>query len=294
MHARRVDPDALELWAVTEAGPVRLATPPAATGLGDVLGAVDPGVYTGLRTYGGDRFLRLEDHLDRTEASAAALGLGDVLDRRAARRALGEIAGAHEGCDLKLRLDVLPEPARALGTESRVLVAAVPRRPVPADVLERGARVHVAPALTRTAPLVKESAFIEHRRPYPLGTIDAYEHLLLDGDGRILEGSTSNVFLVRGGEVWTAGEGVLEGITRRIVLEICAELRVTVRLEAVHIDDVPRLDEAFLSSSSRHLVPVVEIAGQPVGSGAPGPLTRQLTDAFDAYAERQARPAQPT
>jgi branched-subunit amino acid aminotransferase/4-amino-4-deoxychorismate lyase len=84
---------------------------------------------------------------------------------------------------------------------------------------------------------------------------------------------------------------VLEGITRRIVLSLATELAIPVRLEAPLLADVPRLDEAFLSSASRGVLPVVVIDGQPVGSGRPGALAGRLIAAYRAYVARSIAPA---
>ena len=93
----------------------------------------------------------------------------------------------------------------------------------------------------------------------------------------------SNFWAVRDGEVWTAGEGMLEGVTRKIILALLPELHIPVRLAAVRQDEVPELDEAAISGSSRALVPVVAIGGQQVGDGRPGPIFRRILDAYQEY-----------
>jgi branched-subunit amino acid aminotransferase/4-amino-4-deoxychorismate lyase len=114
---------------------------------------------------------------------------------------------------------------------------------------------------------------------------------LVDGRGRLLEGTSSNFFGLRDGVLHTAGTGVLEGVTRSALLSLAAGLGLPVALEPVHRDSIAELDEAFLSSSTRSLVPIVNVAGAAVGDGTPGPVTRRLLAGYRELVEREARPA---
>jgi branched-chain amino acid aminotransferase len=125
----------------------------------------------------------------------------------------------------------------------------------------------------------------------PSAVVAPYEYLLLDSAGRILEGTGTNFWAVRDGVVYTAGEGVLEGITREILLQLIGELGISLRLEAVDSGDIASLDEAALSGSSRALLPVVTIDGQTVGDGRPGPIMRRLLAAYNAFVAESVRTA---
>jgi len=114
---------------------------------------------------------------------------------------------------------------------------------------------------------------------------------MLDEDGYILEGTTSNFYAVRDGVLWTAGQGVLEGVARRLVLEVIANLELPLRLDPVHINNISELDEAALSSSSRAIIPIIQIDGQGIGSGRPGPITRRLLRAYQEVVAQVIRPA---
>jgi branched-subunit amino acid aminotransferase/4-amino-4-deoxychorismate lyase len=141
---------------------------------------------------------------------------------------------------------------------------------------------------------VKHAAFAQQRLAVQQSSAfqsPIYEHLLLNQEGYILEGTGSNFYGIREGVVWTAVEGVLEGITRRIILQLLPPLGIPMRAEAVHRKDAGRLDEAALSSSSRALFPVVEIAGQQIGDGRPGPITRRILAAYQEYVAQHIRPA---
>ena len=119
------------------------------------------------------------------------------------------------------------------------------------------------------------------------------EALVLNHDGHVAEGSAENFFIVRGDSLITPPihAHVLEGITREILLQIIPELGLPLRLEAVSVDKIAALDEAAVSGSSRALLPVVEIAGQAVGDGRPGPLTRRILAAYHAFVAANVKTA---
>ncbi len=106
----------------------------------------------------------------------------------------------------------------------------------------------------------------------------ASEALILDASGRVVEGASSNVFVVESGRLVTPPEdaGILLGVTRRLVLEVAQQAGIEVELRPLTLEEVHRADELFLSSSIRELLPVVRVDGQVVGEGTPGPITRQL------------------
>jgi branched-subunit amino acid aminotransferase/4-amino-4-deoxychorismate lyase len=280
-----------ELYAVTPNGAERLALTKEGASIHELFDDLPLGVYSALRTYEHNQFLGLEDHLDRTDRSMAILGWDYRLDRPALRRALHQACTAYPGSDSRVRFDVLSGPATALGVSSRVLIGLSPFQPVPPAYVVEGVQVAIAPQLHRRRPLVKEAHFVLERRPYPLAQQHAYEHLMLNEDGCLLEGSSSNFYAIRQGTLWTAGADVLEGITRKIILKLAAELGLPVCLEPVALAAVGTLDEAFLSSSSRGLIPIVAVAGQPVGHSRPGPLTRRLIAAYEEYVQAHIRPA---
>lgn len=281
----------VQLFAVTPAGAKALPVPAEARTILDAFDGVPLGVYSALRTFHHDRFLWLDAHLDRTDQSMAMLGWDYRLDRPALRRALHETTSACPLPDSRVRFDVLSRPDERLDASSRVVIALSPLKPVPERFIREGVRVELATGLKRERPLIKTAAFIFERRPFPLEKQEAYEHLLVDAEGRILECSSSNFHGVRDGALVTAGGGALEGITHMVVLRLAQEFGIPVRRERVRLDEAGRLDEAFLTSSTRGLVPVVNVAGAQVGAGAPGPVTTRLRRAYEEFAEREAAPA---
>lgn len=115
-----------------------------------------------------------------------------------------------------------------------------------------------------------------------LGALDAGGDtvLLTDGQGNVVEGPGFNVFAFSGGALVTPAEGVLEGITRRTVIELAQAQGLKVELRALPSAELRSADEAFLSSSGGGVLPVTRIDGVALGDGTPGPRTRQLLESY--------------
>jgi branched-subunit amino acid aminotransferase/4-amino-4-deoxychorismate lyase len=278
------------LYAVTAGGLRAVATPARAASVHELFDAFPPGVYSALRTYGGVRFLRLDLHLARTRLGLELAGWPGF-DEGELRAALHEAVTAWPHGEARARFDVLSEPARSEGAESRIWIALSPLDLPPAELLRDGVRVELTRELRRAHPRVKNTRFVVQRRPYPCHTRERYEHLMVAPDGRLLECTSANFFGVQDGVVRTSGDDVLEGVTLRILGELARGLEIPFRTEALREGDLPRLSEAFLSSSVRGLVPIVGAGATTIGAGVPGPVYRRLADAYAEHGARESRPA---
>jgi branched-chain amino acid aminotransferase len=109
------------------------------------------------------------------------------------------------------------------------------------------------------------------------------EAILLDDHGHVCEGTGENVYVVREGEIATPGQhnSILDGITRRSVIQIAQDLGYTIVERNVARAELYLAEEVFMSGTAAELVPVVEIDDHPIGAGAPGEITRVLQSAFD-------------
>ncbi|PTX53896.1 D-alanine transaminase [Melghirimyces profundicolus] len=109
------------------------------------------------------------------------------------------------------------------------------------------------------------------------------QEAILHRDGRVTEGSSTNVFMVREGTLIThpADNLILHGITREVVLELAREEGIPVREEAPSVEALFRADEVFITSTTMEVAPVISIDGRTVGEGSPGPVTRRLQNAFE-------------
>lgn len=283
----------LQLFAVEESGPIPLAVPANAHSFDELYTSVELGVYSSLRTFDHNKFLYLDYHLARTVQSIQLMGWTYAWDEAHLRQTLHQVCTAYPAHEMRVRIDVLAEPATKLGTSSRLLIGLMPFTPIPESIYEEGVSVAFAEGLNRENPLIKAAGFVEARKAFSTGATDAYERLLVEKDGTILEGTSSNFYGIRDGVIYTANEGILEGITRRILLQNMADLGLMVSFEPVHVEQIAELDEAAISSSSRALVPVVRIEGQAINDGKPGPICGQILEAYRVFVNKEIKPAWP-
>ena len=118
-----------------------------------------------------------------------------------------------------------------------------------------------------------------------LGALDAGGDsvLLTDGKGNVVEGPGFNVFAVREGRLVTPAEGVLEGITRRTVIEMAQAAGIPVETRRLPAAELRSADEAFLTSSGGGVLPVTRVDGRPIGNGEVGAITQQLRETYWAW-----------
>jgi branched-chain amino acid aminotransferase len=238
------------------------------------------GVYTITNTHNTMQVLKLDAHLNRLEDSARQAGIPLQLDRarlRAALRSLIEEAGYG---DVRFRITV-PK-----AQPDNLILSVEPFKPLAADIIANGVRCITVKDAARHTPAAKtvdwmhDRASIEKTLP-----ADIFTGLLLGENGEILEGLSSNFYAILNGELRTAGTGVLPGIAQQIVFEIAPRV-LPLRKDAVTVADIPRLSEAFITSSSRGIVPVIEIDGITIGEGKPGEQTQALRREYTHWMER--------
>lgn len=287
-----------QLYAVHGGDLFALPVPKAAKDVHDLfhansaLGPAVPSVYSALRSYHHDRFLRLDAHLERCRLSSERAGFSANLDPEGLKRAIHAAVSARPPADVCVRFDLLARSIVADGTTTRVLLGVAPHAPVPPVLLRDGVRLGLAPAgLFRSQPLIKFAAWVNDRRVCRERDPNAYEHLLVDENQRVLEATSSNFFAVRGQQVITASDGVLEGITRKIVLELARRRGLGVELKRPTLEELDRVDEAFITSSTREVVPATSLAGRAIGAGKPGAVTLALMADYQRYAQENAKPA---
>lgn len=214
------------------------------------------GVYTTARTIGGHSVVEFQKHVERLRD----MGHDDVARTlRFASRAFREVTGRQREelrftvysplsspPSLYCHVEALPDP---------------PKSPIKVSIMGE----------TRENPTEKSAAWIAQRKSLEqrLNARDVHEALLTrvrssdddtNGVAEVCEGTQTNVFVVdRGGVVWTASDGVLEGTVRKIVLEQCAVNGIPVSLGAPRANDLHHWDAAFLTSTSRLVLPINEI-----------------------------------
>jgi branched-chain amino acid aminotransferase len=265
----------VETFALTAGGAERLAT---AADLAAASAALPDGAYTTLRTYEGDGVPHLGAHARRLEESAALQGRPAVLDRTRMRSGLGSALKQTRFAESRIRITFAPP---------ELFVAVEPFTELPEAMYDDGVACVTVP-LRRELPQAKDTRFLgpaqSALRALPPGT---HEGLLLGEDGALLEGLSSNVFVVLDGVLRTEEGRALRGTTRALVLELARGL-LPVHRDAVTKAELPRASEAFLTSVSREVLPVVRVDDIEVGHGRPGPLARELRARYRARMKADA------
>lgn len=257
------------------------------------------GVFEGIRCYGGRPF-RLAEHLRRLEDSARAIALSIPLSREALADAVGELLRAFGRGDGYLRL-VVTRGAGPLGldpsrcAEPNVFIIADHLALVSASARAQGAKVIIA-ATRRLGPdgldaRIKSLNYLNHiLARIEANQAGADEAILLNGAGRVAEGSADNVFIVRDGVLATPPviEGALAGVTRAAIIELAREQGIPCRETPLAPYDLYNADECFLTGTGAELIPVREIDGRVLGA-CPGPLFERLQNAFSDCVRRESQ-----
>ncbi len=241
------------------------------------------GAYTTFRTYQHTRAIRFQDHLNRLVDSAERSRIVVNIHLPELRDQLRVVIRCSRFAEARVRisLDLTVNPGQ-------IYVSLEPLHLLPPQAYDHGVKA-ISRVMHRDNPQAKLTTFIAtaagYRSQLP---VDINEMLMIDPDGVMLEGLSSNFFGIRGGVLQTAETGVLPGITRSVVLDLARQLGISVLLQGVALADCPKLDECFISSASRGVLPVVQIDTCLIGSGKPGPVTQALMRAFGEWVEKAA------
>jgi branched-chain amino acid aminotransferase len=235
------------------------------------------GVYTITNTHDTFKVLKLNAHLDRLEDSARRENIYLTLDRPKLRAALRSIIAEANVGDVRFRITV------ARSQPDHFILSVEPFKSQPPEVYSNGVRCVTLSDSARHNAAAKTTGWMHDRAQVKLPP-GIYTGLLLDADGFILEGMSSNFYAVLDSELRAAVEGVLAGIAQQIVFEIAPDVLPLVK-KPVHKDDIPRLEEAFVTSSSRGIIPVVEIDGVSIGNSKPGSNTLKLRERYQTWVE---------
>lgn len=274
------------VWKLGPAGALEaVAITPEPVKLDDASERLPGGAYTTFRTFDDNRILHLQQHFDRLAETAQLARRPVRLDVTAVRAGLRRAVALFPSVDKRVRVTV------DLEENPGDVYLAIETLKVPAAELYREGVAVVTRRLKRTNPKAKLTGFLavasEVRQELPA---DVNEAILIDENERVLEGLTSNFFAVKNSELWTVDEGVLSGITRSVVLEEAQKEGLRVHFEGIRAAQLPGLDEAFITSSSRAVLPVTRIDGRVVGGGKPGPVTRLLLADYNRRIEAEIEP----
>jgi branched-chain amino acid aminotransferase len=261
------------------------------------------GVYETIRTYNKVPFL-LDQHNRRLRASAERLRLEVPFDdgALAARiddtmAAAGELREAYIRILLTRGVGDLTYDVGATPRPSLVILVKPIEEPT-ARVDSEGIRISLVPTLRNhpgsVDPIIKSNNLLNNAIAMQEANRQAAEEgLMCNYRGELSECSQANFFLIRQGVVLTppSEAGLLEGITRAFLFELGRQEGIDVREATLFPHDLDSADEAFITSTTRELSPVVHIDRRTIGSGTPGPITLQLLKAYRTRAWASTRAA---
>jgi len=258
------------------------------------------GIFETVRAYDGKVF-RLEDHLDRLFRSAAGVRLSISHTRKEFREILYQTLKKNRMKNALIRITI----TRGEGKVGSVLPFSVkptivlfprPFAGYPPALYEKGLKVVTIKdrynLLAGLRPGIKSTSFQKNilvkMQAQQEGADDA---VMIDGRGYVTEGTTSNLFIVKKGRLITPlpEVGILEGITRRTVMELADDRSIPVREAHLFRKELYRADECFLTSTGLEIMPVVGIDGHSLGSGHPGILTILLMKVFREAIKKMIR-----
>jgi len=246
------------------------------------------GVYETLRSYNRKPFL-LKQHFTRLRTSARRLLLQDLpSDRELESRILETIPTVHPTGEVTIRILVtrgvgdLSYNPTACPTPTTIIITRPHHNP-PDEVIRKGIKLIVASVVRNhprsVDPSIKSNNLLNNilamQEAFQLGAAEA---ILLNQRGELTECSQSNLFAVRNGVALTPPlkSGLLEGVTRNFLFKVGAQLGTQVRECVLTEEDFHSVDELFITSTTREIVPVVSVGNQVIGDGTPGPITSAL------------------
>ena len=250
------------------------------------------GVYETMRTYQRRPFL-YDRHMRRLRNSAGLIALGlPFRDEELARDIDATIAAARFDGEAYIRVLV----TRGIGEltydpsatpDPSIVIIVKPQVDPPQEAYERGVRAILVDVVRNhpatVNPMIKSNNLLN----CALAAQEAlrrggYEGIMRNYRGELTECTTANLFIVKNGAALTPplDAGLLPGITRELLFEIGREVGVPVREQVLRDPDLFGADEAFLTSTTRELLPIVTVDDRQIGTGHPGPVTTKLLEEF--------------
>ncbi len=255
------------------------------------------GVFEGIRAYNG-RVFRLKEHLSRIEASAKAVYLELPQTLKKIEEAVIETVRQNRLRDAYIRL-VVTRGMGDLGLDMRkcrgnasLIIIADKIELYPQAYYEKGLDLVVSTIRQRgpdqLPAQIKSLNYLANILARSEATrAGAHEAILLNHEGYVTECTGDNIFFVRDGRIFTppVSAGILEGITRQAIIEICRDDLNNPVVESLFTPaEIFRAQEVFLSGTGAEVIGAVKIDGHLIGNGQPGPLTRKIVSLFRAYA----------
>jgi branched-chain amino acid aminotransferase len=236
---------------------------------------IPKGAYTTFRTFENTKVLRFDGHINRLENTARLAGHEFHIDKEWLAKEIASLLISMNGNNSRVRLtiDLELNPGELYIFISPLIVP-------PQKAYEDGVGALTC-EMKRDNPKAKLSGFINDVEDIKSTLSNQFNDvLMLEKNGDILEGLSSNFFCVIDNTLITPNQGVLDGITRQLILEIADRDGVPVQFRSANIAEVSSFQEAFITSSSRGVLPIVQIGRTSIGNGKPGKLTKILSKLY--------------
>lgn len=252
------------------------------------------GLFETMRVYQG-RVFRLENHLERLEVSASALGWPVLPGRTELSKAVRDVLQKNRLSDASVRLTLTrgigasrPDAA-SCGQPTVAIYASLLPQPLPPAGWSL-ATVKLRRNLSSPLVSIKSANYLDNMLARAEARqMGAHEAIMLNTDGLVAEGSMSNIFMVTAGRLITPDKqsGILPGITRQVVIELAQAAGIPVAERQIKPAELAAADEIFLTSSIMEVIPVTVLDRQPVGGRpVPGAVTLQLARLYKELAEK--------
>ena len=258
------------------------------------------GVFEGIRAYNG-RVFRLKEHIDRMFDSAKTIDIHPPISKEEMTEVICEVLRKNKLKDAYIR-PIFTRGVGDLGLDPRrckkasTIVIAVTWGAMYGDLYEKGLKA-ITVSVRRNAaealpPNVKSLNYLNNI----LAKIEANykggdEAIFFDTNGYVAEGSGDNLYVVKNGEIITPHTlNNLRGVTRLVVKEIAESLGIPFYEQNLGYFDLYTADELICSGTAAELAPITGVDGRVIGSGRPGPVTRQLIEAFHAVTKNEGYP----
>jgi branched-chain amino acid aminotransferase len=258
------------------------------------------GVFEGIRVYNGKVF-QLQGHLDRLYDSARAIDLTVPVSMHEMAGIILEVLRKNKLTNGYVR-PIVTRGVGDLGLDPRkcprasIIVIAVEWGAMYGDLYEKGLKAICVSVRRNPAeslpPNIKSLNYLNNI----LGKIEANykggdEAIFFDTNGYVSEGSGDNIFVVKNGVIFTPPTlNNLRGVTRAVVIELARNHGISVIEQNLGYFDMYTADEVFVTGTAAEVAPIVMIDGRAIGSGRPGPVTRQLMAGFRTITETEGTP----
>lgn len=259
------------------------------------------GVFEGIRAYNG-RVFYLDEHVRRLYDSAQAICLDMPIPMEQCAQAVVDTCKANAMMDGYIRLVV----TRGVGTlglnpyvckEPQIIIIASAIQLYPQELYDNGLKLVTVGTMRNKSeainPRIKSLNYLNN----VLAKIEAInsgvmECVMLNSQGYVAEASGDNIFVIRDGRITTPPSwcGALEGVTRNVVMKLAADAGYEVQENVLNRYDLYVADEVFLTGTAAEVISAVEIDRRVIGDGAPGPITRDLIEKFQAHTRETGTP----